>query len=164
MSFWSSLYTRKSTLQGSDMIPLQDSTNRYTDVDAIKDYVEDNSTVINSLTNTVINTITSSYLVEYNLDMLIPQNYGKTGRYGIVSIDGYLNGTVAAWSTLTLFTLPDGFRPVFTVSYPMTVDGNAAPIYLIVNTDGTVMLRNSSVTDFTSAKVVRVVGSACYIV
>jgi hypothetical protein len=61
-----------------------------------------------------------------------------TGRVGV---RGYV--TTGASSTV-VFTLPIGYRPSYNLYYPIIADGVPAGTWVLVNSDGTVMVNRSS--------------------
>lgn len=130
MGYWHDKYSQKTTLQGTDELLIQDSDNNTTTVDDIKTYVENNSSVINSLTNNIliVKTYTDGGIIYIDkLNKILHANLFLAGN------TPYGGFTVA---TITGFTPPSSNRDI---SFPVVYfDGTVGYGLLRVETTGAI--------------------------
>ena len=67
--------------------------------------------------------------------------FTRIGRIVFVDLAGNINMGSDGWSSVTLGTLPEGFRPVFEINISLTVQVTNAPVALRIQADGTVFTR-----------------------
>jgi hypothetical protein len=120
MGYWSDEYPRKATLQGTDVLLIQDSDDNTTTVDDIKDYVEENSTIINSLAKWTYETISTGLVI------------GRKGKERILYIIGYtsISNTFGGFCTLGATDVPK-----YTVGNTVAVEGVGA-CFVSLSTSG----------------------------
>jgi hypothetical protein len=135
-TYWSDIYTKKEVLQGTDHVLIQDSDNNYAEIDAIKEYVEENSTVINSLSTWTYETLATGFVI------------GRKGKERIIYINGYASSSniINGFCTLGISDFPK-----YNVSFMVAIEGVGNGL-VSITTSGQGTLYSANMGSYLSGK------------